>query len=58
MEILQPKNLVKNLHVKVKKELKVMLLLRRKFFLKRRANQEMFYLINLLLQMHQRDKES
>jgi len=58
MEILQPKNLVKNLQVKVKKELKVMLLLRRKFFLKRRANQEMFYLINLLLQMHQRDKES
>jgi|TARA_B110000285_G_scaffold208534_1_gene248824 hypothetical protein len=58
MVILQLKNLDKNLQVKAKKELKEMLLLRRKFFLKRRANQEMFYLINLLLQMRQRDKES
>lgn len=55
LEILQPNNLVKDLQLKVKKVLREMLLLMRKFFLK--MAQEKFYLQNLLLQTYQKDKE-
>jgi hypothetical protein len=56
LEILQPKSLVKDLQLKAKKELKEKLLLKKKFFPKR-MKQQMYYLQNQLLQMHQRVKE-